>query len=83
MDAAGLATGEITIKAKNWREILAIVERSGLVPSGFLPLIERALDAAAGLSGPSDSLDVPLTFRDGQVSIGLLPLGRAPPLLLR
>ena len=83
IDEAGLATGEVTIKAKNWREILAIVERSGLLPQSFLPLIERALEAATGLSGPSNSLDIPLTFRGGQMSIGILPLGQAPLFRLR
>ena len=79
----GLATGEVTIKAKNWREILAVIERSGLLPTKFLPVIERALDTAAGLSGPSNSLDIPLSFDAGRISIGILPIGNAPVFRLR
>ena len=83
VDEIGRPTGTITVKAKNWREILAVIERSGLIPLSFMPLIERALEAAAGLSGPSSSLDLPLTLRDGQMSLGLIPLGEAPRLILR
>jgi hypothetical protein len=83
IDKGGRATGEVTIKAKNWREILEIIERSGLLPKSFIPLIERALEVATGFSGPSNSLDIPLSFDAGRISIGILPLGQAPLFRLR
>lgn len=79
----GRATGEITIKATNWRDILALAERSGIIPEQLLPLLERGLQALAGLSGPENSLDIPLTLRDGAVRLGFISLGDAPRLILR
>ncbi|WP_424969661.1 DUF2125 domain-containing protein [Dinoroseobacter sp. S76] len=83
IDERGRASGALTIKASNWREILQVADRSGLVPSAFLPLLERGLEALAGLSGPETSLDIPLTLRDGQMRLGFLNLGQAPRFLLR
>lgn len=83
VDPSGIPTGSITVKARNWREILAIVERSQLLPSAVIPLVERSLETLAGLSGQSSSLDIPLTFRDGSVLIGFIPLGPAPRIFLR
>lgn len=83
IDAQGRATGEITVKATNWREILSLAERSGLVPQSVIPLLETGLQAIAGLSGPDSSIDVPLGFRDGQMRLGFLALGPAPRFVLR
>ncbi|MDD9716881.1 DUF2125 domain-containing protein [Dinoroseobacter sp. PD6] len=83
IDAQGRGTGEITIKATNWEEILRLAERSGLVPPAVLPLLETGLRALAGLSGPETSIDVPLTFRDGQMRLGFLNLGQGPRFRLR
>ena len=44
---------------------------------------ERGLATLAAQSGPDETLDVPLTVSDNVVSLGILPLGRLPPLILR
>lgn len=83
VDEAGLPTGEIVVKATNWREMLAIAEATGAVPSGLMPAIDRGLSLLARLSGPPDTLDAPLSFRNGFVTIGPVPLGPAPRIVLR
>ncbi|MEV8466180.1 DUF2125 domain-containing protein [Fluviibacterium sp. DFM31] len=84
VDARGLPTGEITVKATNWREMLDLAEHSGLLAPQIRPLMERGLQTLAGLSGNKKTLDLPLTFRDGQVVLGgFLPVGPAPVLRLR
>ena len=84
VDAEGLPTGEITVKATNWREILQLAVATGAVPEGIAPLVESGLESLARLSGGGDALDVPLTFARGRVMLaGLVPLGPAPRLVLR
>lgn len=83
VDAAGIPTGEITIKAKNWREILDMARASGQLPEPVVNLLESGLETLATLSGKSRNLDVPLTFDRGQIRIGPLPLGPAPVIWIR
>lgn len=83
VDAAGVPSGKITVKARNWREMLQLGVSAGWVPEGFAPTLESGLEILAALSGSPQTLDAPLTIRNGAVSFGPIPLGRAPALRLR
>lgn len=83
VDRTGLAQGTITLRVKNWREILRLAVNAGSVPRDLAPAIENALGFLAGLSGDPDALDADLTFRHGRVSLGPIPLGPAPVFRLR
>jgi hypothetical protein len=83
VDAAGNPTGRITIRAKNWREMLQLTVASGLIPSGLAPTIERALELLAEMSGNPETLDAPLTFQEGRMSFGPIPLGASPRIVIR
>jgi hypothetical protein len=84
VDGRGRPSGDITVKATNWREMLDLAGQSGVLPDGLRPLVERGFESLAALSGNPRTLDIPLSFRDGQVVLGgLLPLGPAPVLRLR
>lgn len=84
IDARGVAKGEITVKATNWREILQLAEATGAVPQSLVPLLESGLRTVARLSGNRDTIDVPLAFKDGRITLaGLIPLGPAPLFYLR
>jgi hypothetical protein len=78
VDAAGLPEGRIDVEARNWRAVLELAVSLGAVPEGFAPALESALAALAGLSGSGDTLNVPLVFQDGRISLGPVPLGLAP-----
>lgn len=80
---AGLASGSITVKARNWRELLQIAVATGWIPDALSGTLEGGLGLLAQLSGSPETLDAPLTFRNGQVSFGPIPLGSLPPLRLR
>lgn len=82
IDGAGLATGEATVKAVNWREMLDIAVASGAVPEAARPSLESALSLVAGMSGRADTIDAPLTLRNGTISLGPIPIGSLPPLRL-
>lgn len=83
VDAMGIPTGDITVKAENWRDMLAMAEASGALPPQIIDPVDRALSMLAGLGGSPDALDVQLNLRDGIVAVGPFPLGPAPRLILR
>ncbi|WP_420862774.1 DUF2125 domain-containing protein [Algirhabdus cladophorae] len=83
IDPDGTPTGDLAIKADNWQQILALAETAGILPGRARPLAETMLNAVAGLSGNPNSIDAPLSFKNGFVSLGPLPLGRAPKIQLR
>lgn len=83
VDAEGYPTGKITVKAKNWREMLQIGVGMGLIPEDFAPTLESGLGLLAQLSGNPATIDAPLNFDGRTVSFGPIPLGPAPRLVLR
>ena len=83
VNGAGVPSGKITVKAKNWRDMLQIGIDTGAVPANISDTLESALEFLAGMSGHPDTLDAPLTFKKGKVSFGPIPLGKAPRLIIR
>ncbi|MDU8926072.1 DUF2125 domain-containing protein [Alisedimentitalea sp. MJ-SS2] len=83
VDERGRPTGNLTLKARNWRDILEILRQLGWLPENWIGTLESGLGIAAQLSGNSQTLDLPLDFRDGQMSLGPIPLGSAPIIKLR
>jgi hypothetical protein len=83
VDSFGLASGQITVQAQNWRAMLDVAERGGALPAPLRPLLESALEGLSDLSGRAETLDLDLTITGGRISVGFLPLGQLPPLVLR
>ncbi len=83
VDAAGLPTGTVTVKARNWRDILRLAVESGALPQGFAGTLEDGLSLVSQMAGNPKTLDIPLRLSDGRVYLGPVPLGPAPVLRLR
>ncbi|NOE24941.1 DUF2125 domain-containing protein [Ruegeria sp. HKCCD6157] len=83
VDAQGIPTGEIAVKAENWRDMIAMANAAGALPDQAVDPVTRGLNFLAGLGGNPNALDLQLNFRDGFVALGPLPLGPAPRLILR
>ena len=83
VDDQGIPTGEIAVKAENWRDMIAMANAAGALPDQAVDPVTRALNFMAGLGGNPNALDMQLNFRDGFVALGPLPLGPAPRLILR
>lgn len=84
VDRRGRADGELTVRASNWRGMLDVARDSGLLSREVADLVEGGLNLIARVSGKNDAIDVPLTFRNGSVTLGgVVPLGSAPRLILR
>lgn len=83
VDAEGRPVGLLTVRATNWREMVAIARGSGRVAPGLADRIEDALGLLAGLGGRPETLDIPLRLAAGQTWLGPVPLGPAPDFTIR
>lgn len=88
-DDAGLAAGRIDIRLDGWETALAAATAAGLVRPEIAPTWAEFARRLSELSAPpgtspgtvQDRLDLPLTFANGRMSLGPLPLGPAPRLI--
>ncbi|MFD3189987.1 DUF2125 domain-containing protein [Sedimentitalea sp. HM32M-2] len=83
VDGDGVPTGNLALKAENWRDMLLLLQRSGALPEIALEATARLLNMLSGISGNPDALDVDLTLQGGLITLGPFPLGPAPRLFLR
>jgi hypothetical protein len=83
IDPNGIPEGRITIRAQNWRDMLALAKVGGLIPESIATTVERALELLAAMSGNPQTLDADLTFKNGSMAFGPIPLGPAPVMVLR
>ncbi len=83
VDEEGWPTGELSLKVKNWRELLDIASASGWIPASALPDIEKGLSLLSAVTGNPKSIDATLRFAGRKIWIGPLPVGDAPRIRLR
>lgn len=75
IDAAGIPTGRIALMTKDWDAMIGLLVSADLIKSG----VANTLGTMAGNLANSDGvLELPLTFSNGFMSLGPIPLGRAP-----
>ncbi len=83
VDPTGQPEGKITVKAKNWRQIVATATATGALAPEFESSVIGALGLLSRLSGDPETLDIPLGFSNGLITLAGLPIGPAPVLRLR
>jgi len=71
----GLPEGEITLKARNWREMIAVAQAAGALPDSLASTVENSLGLLARMSGNRNTLDITLNFSGGRVRLGADPAG--------
>lgn len=79
-DAAGLMSGEIAARVRNWSVLVEAARSAGLWEPGVQPLIDALLDGLAREDGDPATITLPLSVRRGVVHIGPFPLGELPAL---
>lgn len=77
-DAQGFLAGSVLLTAENWRGLLDLLEGAGILIHDQAPLLQRALEE---LAQGSDRIELPVTFRDGQVEALGVVLLQAPQVL--
>lgn len=83
VDASGVPDGALAVRAENWREMVAMAVRAGVLPESVAGTAEGILGVVAGLSGNPEVIDADLQFSNGRMFLGPLPIGPAPRLTLR
>lgn len=78
VDKKGYPAGKIDLTAREWRDIIKLAERSGAIGSDMAEGLTAALELVALLGGNRDKLDATLKFKNGDVRIGPVTIGRAP-----
>ncbi len=77
-DADGFAEGDLTLRARNWRQMLDLAEEGGAITPEMAGAMRGGLDLIAMFTGDRNSIEVPLSFRGGRTYLGPIPIGVAP-----
>jgi hypothetical protein len=83
VDDQGRPDGDIAIRAENWETMLDMANRAGLLPQALRGTARTALGFLASLSGDPEDIDATISFDEGFMFFGPLPIGEAPRLILR
>lgn len=83
VDAAGVPTGTVNLRAENWPVMLDLAEAAGVIDPRLRAQAQQGLSRLARLSGSPDSLDVQLNLAHGMMAVGIIPVGPAPRLVIR
>ena len=78
LNAQGIPDGRIALSVRDWRAALEAAIGLGLVRPETRQTLTRALEFLALTNGQPDELSLPLTFQNGFMSLGPVPLGPAP-----
>ncbi|SFD13087.1 DUF2125 domain-containing protein [Tropicimonas isoalkanivorans] len=70
--------GEVVVKATNWEEILEAARQGDALPEAVAGTLDRTFRLLSRLAGSPKTLDIPLSFDDGRMRAGPVPLGPAP-----
>lgn len=77
-DSSGLATGRLDLVLTNWRDMIDVAQRGGMISETVAGTLRVGLGLIAQLSANRDALEIPLEFGDGQSRLGPLSIGPAP-----
>lgn len=75
IDRSGIPTGQFTLEAQNWREMVQMAVNAGLIEQGVSETLENM---GTILAGGSNSLSLPVSFQNGLMLVGPVPVGPAP-----
>lgn len=79
----GIPEGELSVRAENWAAMVDLANNAGLMPDRIRATAEAMLQVLAGMTGRPENIDATLTFSNGRMFVGPLPIGPAPSLRLR
>ena len=79
VDGSGRLDGALDLRAEDWR---AYLDAQGADGGGPEEAVRGLLEMVSLVSGGGETLDLTLRLEDGQMSVGLIPLGPAPRLRL-
>lgn len=78
VDRRGILQGDIELTVKDWRGVLGLLVKSGVIGQSLADTLESGLGLLTSLSNSPNDVTAPLRFSGGQWSLGPIPLGAAP-----
>jgi hypothetical protein len=75
IDPQGIPDGRITFRTAQWQALIDVLVAVRVIDTSIVPTLSNM---AAAMASDDGVLELPVTFRDGFMSMGLLPLGPAP-----
>ncbi|MCX7566954.1 DUF2125 domain-containing protein [Sulfitobacter sp. F26169L] len=79
VDTAGVPSGVINVKLRNWQQMFDLAVSESLVPRDWALTAQRLLTA---MSDGQGTLALDITIDQGQMRVGFIPLGPAPRLVI-
>lgn len=78
LDEAGTPEGDIDFSLNNWEELIGDIANSGAISHQQAQSMMMMISMLASSTGDPRTFDGTLTFSDGMMRLGQLPLGPAP-----
>jgi len=78
VDANGYPVGEIRIEAREWRQMLRLAVRAGVIGRGMADDIARGIELFTAMTGGGDVLSAPFGLSGGKIRLLAFPIADAP-----
>lgn len=75
----GLLSGELNVRARNWREMLEMADGLGALPDRLEGVVTRAFESLEEITDEPGTVRAPLRVDRGEIRFGPLSLGRIAP----
>ncbi|MDD9720110.1 DUF2125 domain-containing protein [Sulfitobacter sp. PR48] len=83
IDAAGVPTGDVTLRLAQWQEMIDLAATSGLLDPAQRDQVQLLMGGLANIGGQDGDIEITLAFAQGQMALGPVALGPAPRIMLR
>ena len=78
VNAQGYPEGEIFVEAHEWRQMVRLTTRAGLIDQGTGNAVIKAIEFVNALAGGREELRAPLTLKGGKIRLGPFAVADAP-----
>ena len=78
IDERGFPVGEISIEAREWRQMIRLAVSARIIDDGTARTITRGIKFLTALTGSGDDLSLPLGLSGGKIRLGPLAIADAP-----
>ena len=79
-DADGYAEGKIVFRIEQWQQVPNLLLVIGAIAPSRMETVMKAMEFMAKFGKDPDVLELPLTFKAGNMALGPMPIGPAPKL---
>lgn len=78
VDERGFPTGEITVEAREWRQMIRLAVSAGVIDNRTARTVTQGVEFLTALTGGGDNLSLPLGLAGGKIRLGPFAIADAP-----